>query len=110
MPHRCGAAFDAVVVDSGQGVLTTLERNPRLPEQETDAPAIGLAIQELVSGTGIPTRGIGLWMTITGIRKPGRKLWIHSGAGLLTMHGAAEPELRETQRRQGTMARLTIPA
>ena len=67
MPHRCGAAFDAVVVDSGQGVLTTLERNPRLPEQETDAPAIGLAIQELVSGTGIPTRGIGLWMTITGM-------------------------------------------
>ena len=81
MPHRRGIAFDAVVVDSGQGVLTTLERNPRLPEQETDAPAIGLAARELVSG-----------------------------AGLLTMHGAAEPELRETQRRQGTMARLTIPA
>ena len=75
------AAFDAVIVDSGAGIRATLARNPAFPRPETDAPAIGLAARELVSG-----------------------------AGLLTMHGAAEPELRETQRRQGTMARLTIPA
>ena len=81
MPHRCGAAFDAVIVDSGAGIRATLARNPAIPQPETDAPAIGLAVRELVSG-----------------------------AGLLTMHGAAEPELRETQHRQGTMARLTIPA
>jgi hypothetical protein len=49
-------------------------------------------------------------MTVAEMRKPGRKLWIHSGSGLLTMYGAAEPELRETGHRQGTMVRLTIPA
>jgi hypothetical protein len=81
MPHRCGAAFDAVIVDSGAGIRATLASNPGLVQPETDPEAIGLAVRELVSG-----------------------------AGLLTMHGAAEPELRETQRRQGTMARLTIPA
>ena len=42
-----------------------------MPQPETDADAIGLAVQELVSGTGIPTRGIGLWMTVTEMRKPG---------------------------------------
>ena len=49
-------------------------------------------------------------MTVTEMRKPGRKLWIHSGSGLLTMYGAAGPELRDTEHRQGAMVRLTIPA
>ena len=110
MPHRRGHAFDMVVSDSGPGIRATLERNPALPVPETDAEAIGLAIRELVSGTGTPTRGIGLWMTVTEMGKPGRKLWVHSGSGLLTMYGSAGPELRETEHRQGTMARLTIPA
>ena len=110
MPHRRGKAFDVVVADSGDGIRATLARNPELPQPETDADAIGLAVQELLSGTGIPTRGIGLWMTITEMSKPGRKLWIQSGSGLLTMYGAAEPERRETKHRQGTMVRLTIPA
>ena len=110
MPHRRGRAFDVVVADSGAGIRATLAGNPALPQLETDAAAIGLAVQELVSGSGIPTRGIGLWMTVTEMRKPGRKLWIQSGSGLLTMYGAAEPELREVEHRQGTMVRLTIPA
>ena len=109
MHHRRGRAFDMVVADSGPGIRATLEENPEIPRPETDAGAIGLAVQELVSGTGIPTRGIGLWMTVTEMRKGGRKLWIHSGSGLLTMYGAAGPELRETEHRQGTMVRLTIP-
>ena len=110
MPHRRDHAFDLVVADSGPGIRATLERNPGIPPPATDAQAIGLAVQELVSGTGVPTRGIGLWMTVTEMRKPGRKLWVHSGSGLLVMYGAAEPELRETEPRQGTMVRLTIPA
>ena len=109
MPHRRGKAFDAVVADSGPGIRATLAANLDLPQPETDAAAIGLAVQELVSGSGIPTRGIGLWMTLTEMKKPGRKLWIQSGAGLLTMYGAAAPELREIEHRQGTMVRLTIP-
>ena len=110
MPHRRGMAFDVVVADSGEGIRATLAGNPGLPTSETDAAAIGLAVQELVSGSGAPTRGIGLWMTVTEMRKPGRKLWIQSGSGLLTMYGVAEPELREIEHRQGTMVRLTIPA
>lgn len=110
MPHRRGNAFDVVVADSGEGIRATLAGSPDLPQPETDAVAIGLAVQELVSGSGVLTRGIGLWMTVTEMRKPGRKLWIQSGAGLHTMYGAAEPELREVEHRQGTMVRLTIPA
>ena len=109
MPHRRGHAFDVVVADSGPGFRATLSANPNLPQPATDADAIGLAVLELVSGSGIPTRGIGLWMTVTEMKKPGRKLWIHSGAGLLTMYGAAEPELREIEHRQGAIVRLTIP-
>ncbi len=109
MPHRRGYAFDVVIADSGAGIRATMTGNPEVPKPETDAAAIGLAVQELVSGTGTPTRGIGLWMTLTEMRKPGRKLWIQSGSGLLTMYGTAEPQLRETEHRQGTMVRLTIP-
>ena len=110
MPHRLGHAFDAVIADRGPGIRATLERNAALPPVGTDADAIGLAVQELVSGTGIPTRGIGLWMTVTEMRKPGRKLWVHSGQGLLTMYGAAQHEIRTTEHRQGAMVRLTIHA
>ena len=90
-----------MIADSGPGIRATLSRNPCLPETESDQEAIGLAIQELVSGTGVPTRGIGLWMTVNEMKRPGRKLWLHSGSGLLTMYGASEPELREINHRQG---------
>ena len=49
-------------------------------------------------------------MTVTEMRKPGRKLLIHSGSGLLTMYGANGPETREIEQRQGVLVRLTIPA
>ena len=110
MPHRKGHAIDVVVADSGIGIRTALANNRSLKQPATDEDAIALAVQELVSGTGSPTRGIGLWMTVTEMRKPSRKLWIQSGSGLLTTYGEAEPELRKTQHRQGTMVRLTIPA
>ena len=110
MPHRRGFAFDAVIADSGPGVRATLENNPGLPKISSDPEALELAVQELVSGTGVPTRGIGLWMTLTEMRKPGRKLIIHSGSALLTMYGKDQPEIREAGPRQGTLVRFTIPA
>ena len=109
MPHRRGHAFDVVIVDEGPGIRETLARNPRLDVPEADAEAIRLATQELVSGTGKPVRGIGLWMTVTEMRKQGRKLWLHSGTGILTMYGDGEPELREIEHRQGVLVRLTMP-
>ena len=109
MPHRSGSVYDAVVVDSGAGIRATLTRNPNLPRVQTDAQAIQLAVQEKVSGTGHPTRGLGLWMTVTEMRKPGRKFWLHSGSALLVMYGDQEPGFREIEHRQGVMARLTAP-
>ena len=108
IPHRRGEAFDVVVVDEGPGIRETLARNPGLIVPDTDADAILLATQELRYGR--PHQGIGLWMTATEMRKPGRKMLIHSGSGLLTMYGVNESEIREIERRQGVVVRLTIPA
>ena len=110
MPHRRGHAFDVVVADQGAGIRATLAGNRDLTQPETDAQAIGLAVRELVSGTGNPTRGTGLWMTLTEMRKPGRKMIIQSGTGFLAMYGDNAPETRETEHRQGVMVRLTMPA
>ena len=109
MPHRLGNCLDMVVADSGPGIGATLAQNPNLPATESDQEAIALAIQELTSGTSVPTRGIGLWITVAEMRRPGRKLQIHSGTGLLTSYGTAEPEIAETSFRQGTMVRVSIP-
>ncbi len=109
MPHRSGHSFDVVVVDSGPGVRATLSRNPKLDVPESDAEAILLATQKLVSGTGDPTRGIGFWMIVTEIRRPGRMVMIHSGTGLLMRYGVNNPEVREIERLEGTLVRLTVP-
>ena len=98
-----------VVADSGSGIRATLAQNLNLPATQSDQEAIALAIQELTSGTGTPTRGIRLWITVTEMRRPGRKLQIHSGTGLLTMYGAAEPQLTEAELRMGTIVRVAIP-
>ena len=109
MPHRLGNCLDIVVADSGPGIRATLAHNPNLPATQSDQEAITLAIQKLTSGTGMPTRGIGLWITVAEMCRPGRKLEIHSGTGLLTMYGAAEPEMTETAHRPGTLVRANIP-
>ena len=71
MPHRRGRAFDVVVADDGPGTRETLTRNPKLEVPGADGEAILLATQDLVSGTGDPTRGIGLWTTVTETRRQG---------------------------------------
>ncbi len=109
MPHRMGNCLDIVVADSGPGIRATLAQNTNLPTTQSDQEAITLAIQELTSSTGTPTRGIRLWITVAEMRRPSRKLQMHSGTGLLTMYGTAEPEITETTFRQGTLVRATIP-
>ena len=109
MPHRKGNAFDVVIADQGPGIRATLAANPALPHLETDAEAIGLAVQELVSGTGVPTRGIGLWMTVTEMRQA--RSATPYPLRLRPPHHVRRrpPELRKTVYHQGTMVRLTIP-
>ena len=109
MPHRTGQCLDIVVADSGPGIRATLTQNPNLPTTQSDAEAIALAIQELTTGTGTLARGIRLKTTATEMRRPGRKLLIHSGTGLLTMYGTAEPEVTSASFRQGALIRVTIP-
>ncbi len=45
MPHRRRSAYDAVIVDSGAGILATLTQNPSLPRVQTDAQAIALTLR-----------------------------------------------------------------
>ena len=108
MPHRKGLALDSVITDRGPGIRATLERNPNL-QVESDEQALRLAVQELTSGTGNPTRGIGLWTTFLECQKPGRKLQVHSGTGRLTVYGPDSVEFSTAPEHQGTTARFTIP-
>ena len=108
MPHRKGLALDSVITDRGPGIRATLERNPDL-QVESDEQALRLAVQELTSGTGNPTRGIGLWTTFLECQKPGRKLQVHSGTGRLTVYGPDSVEFSTTLEHQGTTVRFTIP-
>ena len=108
MPHRKGLALDSVITDRGPGIRATLERNPNL-QVESDEQALRLAVQELTSGTGNPTRGIGLWTTFLECQKPGRKLQVHSGTGRLTVYGPDSVEFSTTLEHQGTTVRFTIP-
>ncbi len=68
MPQRLGDCMDMVVADSGPGIRATLARNPNLSDTQSYSEAIDPAIQELTSGTGTPTRGIGLWITVAEMR------------------------------------------
>ena len=97
-----GHAFEAVTVDSGAGIRTALARNPAIPQPEPDAHAIGLAFRSWSPGRA--TRGIGLWMTVTEMRKPGRKLWLHSGSGSPYMVRRPSPRSgrRNTGRARGS--------
>ena len=76
---------------------------------ESDEQALRLAVQELTSGTGNPTRGIGLWTTFLECQKPGRKLQVHPGTGRLTVYGPDSVEFSTTLDHQATTVRFTIP-
>ena len=109
MPHRRGFAFDTVVTDRGPGIRATLERNPDL-KPESDEDALRIAVQELTSGTAVPTRGIGLWTIFLECQKPGRKLQLHSGTGRLTVYGPDSVSFSTAPEHRGTIVRFTLPA
>jgi hypothetical protein len=66
-------------------------------------------MRERISGTGIPTRGIGLYGIAEDMRKPGRHLLIHSGIGLVKQSEELEADARRTTLFPGTLAYATIP-
>ena len=68
----------------GIGIRRSLERNPELRDRAAyDWTAIEVALEEGVTGTGLKTRGIGLFGVAEEMRKPGRQLHVHSGIGML---------------------------
>jgi len=75
-----------------------------------DWVAIELAARERVSGSGDPTRGIGLHGVSEDMRKPGRSLIIHSGIGMMMV---ISPDVESSATRStlfpGTLAFAAIP-
>jgi hypothetical protein len=106
-----GARFVCVVADGGIGIRQSLERNPQLQDRVYyDWDAIELAMQERISGTGIPTRGIGLYAIAEDMRRPGHQLLIHSGIGLVRQSEELEADARRTTLFPGTLVYATMPA
>ena len=69
-----GPRFFCVVADGGIGIRASLERNSSLRERIFyDYTAIELAMQERISGTGVSTRGVGLFAVAEDMRRPGRE-------------------------------------
>jgi anti-sigma regulatory factor (Ser/Thr protein kinase) len=102
--------FVCTVADGGMGIRRSLERNPELQDRVPyDWTAIELAVQERISGTGKPTRGIGLFGVAEDMRKPGRHLIIHSGIGMLEIRGTAYGLASRTSLFPGTLASASIP-
>lgn len=108
-----GRRFICAVADGGIGIRASLERNPvlrrRVPYEWT---AIDLALEEGVSGTGSPSRGIGLFGVADEMTRPGRQLIIHSGNGLL-ISGGNFTQTRATRCAvpfPGTLTLASIPA
>lgn len=108
---EAGQRFVCVVADGGIGIRRSLERNPQLRNRVPyDWVAIELATRERVSGSGDPTRGIGLYGVSEDMRKAGRQLIIHSGIGALTINEDVESEARRATLFPGTIASVSITA
>ena len=105
-----GRQFICSVADGGIGIRKSLERNPQYRDAVPyDWTAIELALQERVSGTTAPTRGIGLYGIAQDMRAPGRQMIIHSGLGMLSVSGDVEDQAQRTVLFPGTLASVSIP-
>lgn len=107
---KSGKRFVCGVADGGIGIRASLERNPELRDRISyDWDAIELAVRERVSGTGEPTRGIGLYGVAEDLRKPGSQLIIHSGIGSLMISERVETQAKRTTLFPGTLTYASIP-
>lgn len=105
-----GMRFVCAVADGGIGIRQSLERNPNLRSVVPyDWTAIELALQQLVSSTGSPTRGIGLPWVAQEVRQGKGSVLIHSGQGMLQINGQVDSPARRTRLFPGTLASATIP-
>ena len=105
-----GQRFVCVVADGGIGIRRSLERNPALRDEVPyDWVAIQMALRERVSGTGVATRGIGLYGVAEDMRRSGRQLIIHSGIGMVETTEEMESRASRTRLFPGTLVYASIP-
>ena len=106
-----GKRFVCIVADGGIGIRRSLERNPALRDDVPyDWVAVQLALRERVSGTGVATRGIGLFGVAEDMRKAGRQLIVHSGIGIVETTEEMESRASRTRLFPGTLVYASIPA
>lgn len=107
---REGQRFVCGVADGGVGIRHSLEQNPELRERVPyDWVAVELAVRERVTGTGEKTRGIGLYGVAEDMRKPGRRLIIHSGIGSLEISEDVEVRAGRVTLFPGTLTYASLP-
>lgn len=104
-----GSRFICAVADGGIGIRNALEQNASLRQRiNYDWDAIELAIQERISGTGNPYRGIGLFGVAEEMRFPGRQMIVHSGQGWLEITEGRQNPPNRTTLFPGTLAYVAV--
>lgn len=102
--------FEIAVADGGIGISRTLKSSANADGKRTwnDWSSIEYATGELISGTGDPHRGIGLFGVAEDSRLPGAALRIHSGAGLLHINQSSEIRATRKTLFPGTLTYASI--
>ena len=98
-----------VVADAGIGIAPSLRQDPlHLDAAANDWIALVHATRELVSGTGDPSRGLGLYEAAAIAMSPGIALTIHSGAGMLHISGQAGLSAHKSAPFPGTLVQMSF--
>ncbi len=95
--------IEIAVADAGQGIAASLG-------MDNDLDAIMRALDEGVSGTGDPLRGLGLTWIADLVQKPRRELMIHSGGGLVVVTQSGRVATETASQFPGTLLTMSIPA
>ena len=102
--------FEIAVADGGVGISPALKAAANIDKKRTwrDWSSIEYATGELVSGTGDPHRGIGLFGVAEESRLPGAVLRLSSGRGVL--HISEQSQIRAIRNNlfPGTLAYISI--
>lgn len=104
-----GSRFICAVGDGGVGIRRSLEQNLQLIGRiNYDWDAVALAIQERVSSSGDPHRGIGLYGVAEEMRGPGRQMIVHSGQGWLEINEQTQSTPGRTTLFPGTLVYVAV--
>lgn len=95
--------IEIAIADAGRGIAASLD-------VDDDCEAIMQALDEGVSGTGDPHRGIGLAEIERLVQEPRRELVIHSGSGLVTVSESGRVASETDSVFPGTLLTVSIPA